>query len=152
MQNTETMLDKLSRHVAGEEDQTEQQIVRLESELLRHRAALTELQAENRYLRKRYRARVPYERLVSIAHRDALVLIILHQAGYPTTRRAVQDAVGIPARRWRRGVGLCELAALHNGYTFNLEGLEGGDILRMLADTAEEAARIPELLRQYTWR
>jgi hypothetical protein len=150
---TNTMLDKVSFFVAaGEDDPTERHIAQLEAELLRKSTQLAELRAENAYLRKRYRARRPYNRLIVEAHRDALSLLILHQAGYPTTRRAVEDAINMPARRWRRAVGLLQIAALHDGYQFTLDDLSVEDLLSMLIQAAQDATAQPALLRSFTWR
>jgi hypothetical protein len=107
------------------------------------------LRAENAYLRKRYRAMRPYHRLIMDAHRDALSLLVLEQAGYPTTRRAVADATGMAARRWRRAIALLQMAALHNGYQFTFDDLSTEERLSMLAQSAKDAIMQPALLRSF---
>jgi hypothetical protein len=147
---TSTMLDAVTWHVAGsDDDPVEQHITALEAQLLRKSTQLAELREENRYLRKRYRARRPYNRMIQDAHRDALSLIVLEQSGYPTSRKATKDAVGMPERRWRRAIALCQMAAIHNGYTFNLDGLAVEDVLRMLSNTVDDAVVYPALLREF---
>ena len=149
MTTTKTMLDAVSWHVAADDASIEKHILELEIQLLRKSTQLQELRAENAYLRKRYRARRPYNRLISDAHRDALSIIVLEQAGYPTSRKACKDAVGMPERRWRRAIALCEMAAIHNGYSFELDGLSIEDILMMVGNAADDAIITPSLLRSF---
>jgi hypothetical protein len=147
---TSTMLDAVTWHVAGsDDDPVEQHITALEAQLLRKSTQLAELREENRYLRKRYRARRPYNRMIQDAHRDALSILTLHQSGYPTTRRAVEDAVQMPGRRWRRAIGLLMMASLHDGFLFYVDELEMSDVLMMLSTAADDATAQPQLLKSF---
>jgi hypothetical protein len=95
-------------------DETTQEIERLS-------VKLADLQAENRYLRKRVKINDKSGRILRRAHRDALYMLTLHFSGYELSRRQALSLAEISERRWEWARALLILASIHDGTTITVQ-------------------------------
>ena len=100
---------------------------------------IANLQAENRFLRRKVKENAPAGRILRQAHRDALVMLSWHFAGINPSRSFCAES-GISVRRWAWARALMMCARLYEGNNLSDDVLPE-DAIRILKSTVQRMER-----------